>query len=119
MQKLLALKDRGTIRIVKDLDHDQFMTLLSKSDIYLRPYLYDGVSSSVLESLAIGTPVVACDNGTRPDGVITYLSDNVGDMREKVGAVLSNIQTIKQNIKKPVIEDTVRIELNVLKSRLR
>lgn len=117
-QKLLDLQDNGTICIIKDLDHDQFMTLLSKSDIYLRPYLYDGVSSSVLESLAIGTPVVACDNGTRPEGVITYLPDNVHEMCEKVGSVLSNIQTIKQNIVKPVIEDTVRIELDVLKRRL-
>jgi len=116
-QKLLELKERSTICIVKDLDHDQFMTLLSRSDIYLRPYLYDGVSSSVLESLAIGTPVVACDNGTRPGGVITYLPDNVDDMRTKVGSTLSNIRPIKQNIVKPVIEDTVRTELNVLKSR--
>jgi len=116
-QKLLELRKRGAICIINDLDHDQFMTLLSRSQIYLRPYLYDGVSSSVLESLAIGTPVVACDNGTRPPGVITYLPGNADDMREKVRSVLADFPNIKKNIVKPEVADTVRTEINVLKSR--
>ena len=53
---------------VDDLDHDAFLTALTRSTLYFRTPITDGVASSVLESLALGVPVVACENGTRPQG---------------------------------------------------
>jgi len=38
------------------------------------------VCSSVLEALALKTPVVASENGSRPEGVITYENQNIDDM---------------------------------------
>jgi glycosyltransferase involved in cell wall biosynthesis len=60
------------ICFIDDLDHDAFLTALTLSAIYVRTPITDGVASSVLESLALGIPVVACENGTRPAGVLTY-----------------------------------------------
>lgn len=60
------------ICLVDDLEHDAFLTALQRSALYLRTPVTDGVASSVLEALALGVPVVACENGTRPAGVTTY-----------------------------------------------
>ncbi len=43
----------------------------------------DGVSASVLESLALGVPVVASENGRRGAGVVTLSGTNVADMVAK------------------------------------
>ncbi len=68
------------ICFVDDLDHDAFLTALGRSALYLRTPITDGVASSVLESLALGIPVVACENGTRPPGVLTYPAADAGRM---------------------------------------
>lgn len=66
----LGLGDR--VLVAGTLDRDAFLATLAASDLYVRTHLRDGVSSSVLEALALGTPVVAAENETRPDGVRTY-----------------------------------------------
>jgi glycosyltransferase involved in cell wall biosynthesis len=65
-----------------NIDHDRFVSLLGRSTVYLRPHLRDGVASSVLEALALGVPVVAADNGFRPETVLTYPPDRPEDMFE-------------------------------------
>ncbi len=98
-----------------DLDHDAFLTLMSRSTLYLRTPVKDGVSSSVLESLSLGTPVVASKNGSRPQGVVCYENGNIDDFVEKVQTVADNIGQIKQKIKEPAIEDTVIKEIELIK----
>jgi glycosyltransferase involved in cell wall biosynthesis len=80
------LKDR--ICFVDDLDHDAFLTMLERSAVYLRTPITDGVASSVLEAVALGVPVVASENGTRPEGVITYAADDPAGLAEAVLGVL-------------------------------
>lgn len=75
--------------LLDDLDHDAFLTILAGSAVYLRTPITDGVASSVLEALALGVPVVACDNGTRPDGVITYPADDPLKLAAAVEQVLA------------------------------
>ncbi|MGH9195488.1 MAG: glycosyltransferase family 4 protein, partial [Acidimicrobiia bacterium] len=70
-----AVKDLGIEHRVcrlGDLTHDQFLTIMKRSRAYVRTHVSDGVCSSVLEALTLGIPVVACDNGTRPPGVVTF-----------------------------------------------
>jgi glycogen synthase len=64
--------EQSSLLLLGNLDHDQFLGLLSRCFAYLRTPACDGVSASVLESLALGIPVIASENGTRPAGVITY-----------------------------------------------
>ena len=77
-----ALSNR--ICLLDDLDHDAFLTMLKRSTVYLRTPITDGVASSVLESLALGVPVVGCENGTRPPGVITYPAEDAEAMAAAV-----------------------------------
>ena len=98
-----------------DLDHDQFLTLLNKATIYLRTPFKDGVSSSVLESLSLNTPVVACENGSRPEGVIIYENQNIDDMVKVLTHTIDHIEEIKKNLNVPPIPDTVKTEIDFIK----
>jgi glycogen(starch) synthase len=53
-----------------DVPHPVTLHLLNRCDILLRTTLFDGDAISVREALFLGTPVIATDNGMRPDGVV-------------------------------------------------
>jgi glycosyltransferase involved in cell wall biosynthesis len=55
--------------ITGSVTHDVFLSMLTRSLACIRSPLTDGVSSSVLEALVLGVPVLGSDNGTRPAGV--------------------------------------------------
>jgi peptidoglycan/xylan/chitin deacetylase (PgdA/CDA1 family)/glycosyltransferase involved in cell wall biosynthesis len=93
--------------LLGNLDHDTFMTLLSRCFAYFRPHVRDGVSASVLESLAIGVPVVAADNGMRPPGVITYRFEDADDLCAKLEYVVGNYETVKRGLHPQGIEDNI------------
>ncbi len=57
-----------SILLAGDVPHEQTLTILSRSRAFLRTTLYDGDSISVREALYLGLPVIATDNGMRPDG---------------------------------------------------
>ena len=113
-RELDKLQADGAIYIVDNLVHDQFMTLLSKSDLYLRSHYGDGVSSSVLEALYLGTPVVACENGRRPKGVTTYEGDDANDLEKKIDFLLNGLYDFRGTVASPLVEDTLLLETKVL-----
>lgn len=113
-EKLFDLEKNGKVVLVDALNHDEFITLMKRSDIFLRTPDSDGISASVLEALASGTVVVACDNGKRPESVITYKADDAVEMQEKIELVLGNLNHFKANIVRPDIIDTVKEEVDVL-----
>jgi glycosyltransferase involved in cell wall biosynthesis len=51
-----------------DLAHGATMQAMQSSDIMLRTTWYDGDAISVREALHFGVPVIASDNGMRPEG---------------------------------------------------
>ncbi len=64
------------ILLCGDVPHSIALRAIAESDLFLRTTLYDGDSISVREALFIGTPVIATDNGMRPDGThLIPLSD--------------------------------------------
>jgi glycosyltransferase involved in cell wall biosynthesis len=89
------------------MDHDAFLTLLTCSAIFWRTPTCDGVSASVLESLTLGIPVVASENGRRPQGVITYRETDAGDMSAKLEFALANLAQIKSSLQQGESEDKV------------
>lgn len=109
----------GKIVIKDAIEHSQFVTLIEKSNLFLRTYISDGVASSVLESLMIGTVVVASDNGQRPEGVVTYTVDDISDLTQKVFDVIENQAYYEERIKPPLIKDTVKEEIDLLEKRLK
>ena len=109
----LGLTD--SVYFTGDLDHDTFLSLLEKSTFYWRTPVKDGVCSSVLESLALKTPVIASENGTRPKGVITYNNDDIHDIVDKLIYITENYQRIKEELEPPEIPDTVTTEIELIK----
>jgi len=72
-------RDQGledAVCITGAVSHDAFLTMLRRSLACIRSPMTDGVSSSVLESLALGVPVLGVDNGTRPEGVELWQKDD-------------------------------------------
>jgi len=115
VQKRIAhhnLADR--LCFVEDLDHDAFLTALKRSAIYVRTPITDGVASSVLESLALGIPVVACENGTRPPGVLTYPPTNSAALADLVMSTLARSESVSAELTQIAIPDTLTTELQLL-----
>lgn len=108
------LADR--ICLIEDLNHDEFLEVLSKSALYLRTPTSDGVASSVLESLTLGIPVVGSENGTRPPGVITYQATDPADLATKVLQVFASRDAIVASMPRPPVRDTLAEEVRVLTS---
>jgi glycosyltransferase involved in cell wall biosynthesis len=79
--------ERDCLLLLGNLPHDEFLTLLRRSSAYVRTPVCDGVCASILESLALGIPVVASENGHRPAGVITYREGDAGDLCAKLVAI--------------------------------
>jgi glycosyltransferase involved in cell wall biosynthesis len=95
-------------------DHDTFLTLMTRSAIYLRTHVADGVASSVLEALSLGVPVVACENGTRPPGVITFPPESASELASRVIDALDRRQEIAGGLTRPEIRDTLAEEVALL-----
>lgn len=57
------------ILLCGDVSHDLTLRAIADGDVLLRTTLYDGDAISVREGLYFGTPVIATDNGMRPEGV--------------------------------------------------
>jgi len=113
--QLCKFHKESIVYMAENLSHDEFMTILSQSSIYLRTPVSDGVSSSVLEALSLKIPVVASENQKRPQSVFTYKSDDADDLRERIDFVLNNIHSVKNSIETPTIENTVKTEIDLLK----
>lgn len=61
-----------------------FIQLLSRTKVYVRPTVTDGMSVAILEALSLGVNCVASDAAERPEGVITYKNLDVEDFVKKV-----------------------------------
>jgi glycosyltransferase involved in cell wall biosynthesis len=73
-------RERASLLLLGNLPHEEFLTLLGRSSAYVRTPACDGVSASVLESLALGVPVLASHNGHRPSSVVTYREGDAADL---------------------------------------
>jgi len=88
-------QERESLLVLGNLAHDEFLTLMTRCFAYIRTPACDGVSSSILESLTLGVPVVASENGNRPTSVITYREDDAEDLCIKlIGVAVSHEQVI-------------------------
>jgi glycosyltransferase involved in cell wall biosynthesis len=72
------------ILLAGDLEHDVVLNLTDDCDVMLRTTRYDGDAISVREALFLDTPVIATDNGMRPDGVNLV---PVGDMNALANSI--------------------------------
>jgi glycogen(starch) synthase len=61
--------NRAHILLAGNVPRPKTLAVIARTDLLLRTTHYDGDAMSVREALAIGTPVLATDNGMRPEGV--------------------------------------------------
>lgn len=70
LRELIAASPaREHILLTGDVPHRRTLRAIAFCSALLRTTLYDGDAISVREALALGTPVIATDNGMRPAGV--------------------------------------------------
>lgn len=100
--------------LLGNLSHDVFLTLLTRCTAYLRTPLCDGVAASVLESLALGIPVIASENRIRPRGVVTY--DDQTDLLAKLAMVVHQYGILKTQARLDEAEDNIDLTANWLLS---
>jgi glycosyltransferase involved in cell wall biosynthesis len=77
------------ILLCGDVAHETTLRAMARCDVFLRTTLYDGDSVSVREALHLGVPVIATDNGMRPEGVRLV---PVSDADAVAGAVSSVVE---------------------------
>jgi glycosyltransferase involved in cell wall biosynthesis len=80
---------RDHVLLYGDMPHAVTLRATLDSDLLLRTTRYDGDSVSVREALYLGTPVIATDNGMRPEGVHLIPPSNPGAVRDAVCDLLS------------------------------
>jgi glycosyltransferase involved in cell wall biosynthesis len=107
-------QEQDGLLLLGNLSHDEFLTLLSRCTAYLRTPVCDGVAASVLESLAIGIPVVASDNGARPPHVITYRPQDVADLCAKLSTLLESYPQIKAETRLDRADDNIELTVDWL-----
>jgi glycogen(starch) synthase len=72
------MEDR--IFLLGNVPHDVCLSIMEKSDLFVRPTFFDGDAISVREGLALGVPTVASNVGCRPDGVFLFETGDVSDL---------------------------------------
>lgn len=113
LEPVARLGIEDNVCLVGDLKRDQFLTLLSRVDLCVRTPKQDGISSSVLEALALGIPVVAAHNELRPPQTVNYRHDDPDDLATKIKEVLAMSKTSRRPVP-PEIRDTIGEEIRIL-----
>jgi len=114
LAKKLGIQDN--VLFAGDQDHDAFLTIMTRSKLYLRTPVKDGVCSSVLEALALKVPVVGSENGSRPPGVVNYKNQDHDDLCAKLEYVLEHHDEVVKSIVPPDIKDTIKDEIAVIRN---
>jgi len=101
------VRERESLLLLGNLCHDSFSTLLERCFAYIRTPACDGVAASVLESLALGVPVVASENHNRPPQVTTYRETDANDLCDKLVLVTEHYQQVKEQTQFHGAEDNI------------
>ncbi|MCK5345216.1 MAG: glycosyltransferase, partial [Candidatus Heimdallarchaeota archaeon] len=81
------------IIFLEDVPHKQCLTIIGKSDLFIRPTIYDGDAISVREAIALGVPVVASNTSFRPSSIVTF---EIGDARGMAKAIIETLCDIRK-----------------------
>jgi glycosyltransferase involved in cell wall biosynthesis len=97
---------RARIMLTGDVEHPVTLHLINDADILLRTTLFDGDAIAVREALFLDTPVIATDNGMRPEGVHLIPMHDAKALVNRIADLAGTQLTPK----KPKTPDTSNIE---------
>jgi glycosyltransferase involved in cell wall biosynthesis len=95
------------ILLAGDVPHHATLEAILRSRMMLRTTLYDGDAVSVREALYLGVPVIATDNGMRPQGVRLIPSSNLTALEKAIETVLTEPAAKRNNA---VVPDESNLE---------
>lgn len=81
-------KGEDFLFLLGNVPHDLCLSLMARSDLFVRPTLFDGDAISVREALALGVPTVASDVGFRPHGTRRFKPGDVADLALQIDRAL-------------------------------
>jgi len=88
-EKIAEENLNNNIELIGELPHNQVFSFMNRSKIFLHTSSFEGQSTVIMESLAMGLPVICFDVGRMHADKITICEDK-NTMIEKVGALLSS-----------------------------
>jgi len=100
-------EEQQSLLLLGNLEHDGFLSLLVRCAAYVRTPACDGVSASVLESLALKVPVIASENGRRPPGVLTYQELDADGLCSIMSYVARHGSSVRARLENTTAEDNV------------
>jgi glycosyltransferase involved in cell wall biosynthesis len=102
-------EEQASLLLLGNLEHDAFLSLLTRCFAYVRTPACDGVSASVLESLALGIPVIASENGRRPRGVFTYKEHDAAGLCATMVYLTQHRAEVKTTLEQTASGDNVAL----------
>lgn len=81
-------RGEGFLFLLGNVPHDLCLSIMERSDLFVRPTLFDGDAISVREALALGVPTVASDVGFRPPGTRLFKPGDVADLALQIDRAL-------------------------------
>ncbi len=105
------------ILLAGDVKHAETLHLINDCDMLLRTTKFDGDAISIREALHLGTPVLATDNGMRPEGVNLIPIHDADALIEKTVELAAS----KQRPQSEIFDDISNIEaiLNLYEEMLK
>lgn len=82
------------ILLAGDTDREVVLHLIEMADLMLRTTIFDGDAISVREALFVRTPVIATDNGMRPDGLHLIPVENIDALEKAIETELNKSEKI-------------------------
>lgn len=90
-ERILQAGLQNQVLIAGELPHPITATVIRTANLLLRTTKFDGDSISVREALHFGIPVVATDNGMRPEGVVCIPTP--ADKEDLAQAILATLDS--------------------------
>jgi len=93
-----SIRDYPYTLVLKDLSPEEYLTILEKTHLYVRPTYSDGNSVSILEALTLKIPVLASDIGGRPEEVILFKTGSDINLADKLVYCIDNYSELKEQM---------------------
>lgn len=80
------------------LEHEEYLELLKKCNIFITPREYEGIGMGFLDAMATGAIVISPNNPTMNEYIENGITGYLYDIKNPQKIDLSNIKTVQENI---------------------